>query len=358
MLKQPKLLTRDEFREAVFKRDNYQCVVCGASDVPLDAHHILERKLWGDGGYYIENGASVCEEHHIEAEQTVISCDALREKCGISRVVLPDHLYKDQMYDKWGNPILPNGQRMKGELFLDPSVQKILSPVLHLFTNRVKYPRTYHLPWSPGVTKDDRIISDLSCFQGQSVVVTAKMDGENTTMYRDGIHARSLEYDAHPSRAWVKSLHARIAHEIPENWRICGENLYAKHSIHYTNLSDLFLVFSIWDGLRCLPWKDTVEYAEVLGLRTVPVLVGECTWEHGFDKELVALGSSLEKNGLHGDPSEGYVVRLADEFAYGAFRRSAGKYVRANHVATSHHWRFEKLVPNLVGAKSDDGNGA
>jgi hypothetical protein len=349
-----KLLTRDEFREQVFARDRHRCVVCGGPAV--DAHHILERKLWGDGGYYLENGASVCEEHHIAAEQTVISCDDLREKCGITKLVLPEHLYRDQLYDKWGNPILPNGQRMKGELFTDVSVQKILGPVLHLFTNRVKYPRTYHLPWSPGVTKDDRVISDLSCFVDQPVVVTAKMDGENTTMYRDGIHARSLEYDPHPSRDWVKALHARIAHEIPENWRICGENLYARHSIHYAHLDDLFLVFSIWDGLRCLPWKDTVEYANMLGLRTVPVLVEGRTWDKGFDKELIDLGATLEKNGLNGDQAEGYVVRLADEFTYGAFRRSAGKYVRANHVQTHGHWIRQQLVPNQVGAKSDDGS--
>jgi len=34
-----KLLTRDEFREGVFKRDNYKCVVCGAP--AKDAHHII-----------------------------------------------------------------------------------------------------------------------------------------------------------------------------------------------------------------------------------------------------------------------------------------------------------------------------
>lgn len=35
------LLTRDQFREGVFARDNYKCVFC---DKPaVDAHHILER---------------------------------------------------------------------------------------------------------------------------------------------------------------------------------------------------------------------------------------------------------------------------------------------------------------------------
>lgn len=39
-----KLLTRTDFRESVFKRDNYSCVVCKAKGVKLDAHHIIERR--------------------------------------------------------------------------------------------------------------------------------------------------------------------------------------------------------------------------------------------------------------------------------------------------------------------------
>lgn len=40
------LLTRDTFRESVFKRDNFQCVVCKAKNVKLDAHHILFLDMW------------------------------------------------------------------------------------------------------------------------------------------------------------------------------------------------------------------------------------------------------------------------------------------------------------------------
>ncbi len=63
---QHKLLTRDEFRESVFARDKYKCVVC--RDAAQDAHHLIERRLFEDGGYYISNGVSVCGRHHIEAD--------------------------------------------------------------------------------------------------------------------------------------------------------------------------------------------------------------------------------------------------------------------------------------------------
>lgn len=364
----PRLLTRDVFRTSVFARDGHKCVWCGAPAV--DAHHIVERKLFTAphelSGYFADNGASVCADCHLLAEQTLVSCDDLREKCGITRIVVPEHLYAeaDTPYDKWGNPLLPNGQRMRGELFDDESVQKVLAPVLHLFTKRVKYPRTYHLSWSPGATKDDRTLPDVKHFEEQEVVVTLKLDGENCTMYRDGLHARSLEYDAHPSRDWVKSLHARIAHEIPEGWRICGENLYAKHSIHYRHLTSYFQVFSIWDGLRCLDWDTTCAYAGMLDLTTVPVLY-RGTWDQKVIKGLCGPGA-----GTHGgDEMEGYVVRLASDFQYGGFRRSVAKYVRAGHVTeTRHgHWMRSMVVPNGVQSAAltrvaateikEDGNG-
>ncbi len=46
------LMSRDEFRNTVFKRDGYKCVICGAP--AKDAHHLVERRLWGNcGGYYL-----------------------------------------------------------------------------------------------------------------------------------------------------------------------------------------------------------------------------------------------------------------------------------------------------------------
>jgi 5-methylcytosine-specific restriction endonuclease McrA len=46
------LLTRDEFRVGVFARDGKTCVACGKPG--QDAHHIIERRLWPDGGYYLD----------------------------------------------------------------------------------------------------------------------------------------------------------------------------------------------------------------------------------------------------------------------------------------------------------------
>lgn len=334
------LLTRDEFRTQVFARDHHQCVIC--KEPAVDAHHILERRLFSNGGYFLSNGSSLCEQHHLEAEMTILSCETIRKAAGITKFALPDHFYSDVDYDKWGNVILPNGQRSPGELFYDDSVQKILAAgnVLSLFTNRIKYPRTYHLPWSPGVTKDDRILQDLSHLQNHPVVVTEKMDGENTTFYTDYMHARSVVYSSHPSRSYVRSIHSKVCGEIPEGWRICGENVYAKHSILYRDLKSYFLVFSIWNAQnQCLSWKDTQEWAEMLELATVPVL-----YEGSFDQSAIR---SIYKEPYE-DGREGYVVRIQNEFHYKDFRKYVGKFVRKDHLTTSHNWLRSAIEVNQL----------
>src|ERR1035437_10829857 len=101
---------------------------------------------------------------------------------------------------------------------------------------KVKYPRTPHFDFSPGATSDDKILKSVRHFIGKKIVMTEKKDGECTSILRDSIYARSLDSADHESRHWVKSLWATIKSDIPEGWRICGENVYAKHSIFYKDL--------------------------------------------------------------------------------------------------------------------------
>lgn len=325
------LPTREQFREGVFQRDNGKCVFCDAPAV--DAHHIMERRLWPDGGYYLDNGASVCQEHHLACERTDITVEEVREACGITTKCIPPHLYPDHVYDKWGNHIydVKKDLRAKGELFYDESVQKIIKNHLDKFLPFVKYPRTYHLPWSEGCTDDDRMLQNISAFEGRRVIVTEKMDGENATLYTNYYHARSIDGNSHPSQKWIKAYAANRAYNIPEGWRVCGENLYATHSIHYENLECYFQVFSIWnDKNNCLSWDETVEWCDLLDFVMVPVL-----YDGIYDEMLI---KSLYKNR---EETEGYVIRVADGFHYSEFSHKVGKFVRKDHVKpTQHNWKF------------------
>ncbi len=200
-----------------------------------------------------------------------------------------------------------------------------------------KYPRTYHFPWSPGKTSDDKVIKDYSLLEGKEVVMTVKMDGENTTMYPDHIHARSLDSQHHPSRDWVKALWGEVRWDIPEGHRICGENLYAQHSIRYDYLAGYFYMFSMWNGDTCLSWDETVEWGNMLAIPMVHEV-----WRGTFNEPRIrAIARALE-----GDTHEGIVVRLASEFKYDEFDRAVAKYVRANHVQTDTHWMHSEIKPN------------
>ena len=207
-------------------------------------------------------------------------------------------------------------------------------------TDRVKYPHTYHLPWSPGADKDEgRVLLSTDPWIGRQVVITEKMDGENTTFYRDGMHARSLDYSPHPSRTYIRALWGEVAHEIPEGWRICGENVTAVHSIRYTDLPSRFLVFSIWDKLMCLSWEETLEWCAMLGLVAVETIYwGDYTPEicQACCKDL-----DLEKQ-------EGLVVRPSDRFHFSRFSEVVGKYVRKDHVQTDEHWMDKPVEYNSV----------
>ncbi|MGW1226555.1 RNA ligase family protein [Streptomyces sp. NPDC001478] len=206
---------------------------------------------------------------------------------------------------------------------------------------RTHYPRTPHLPWSPGATPDDVRLGGTAALAGTEVVVTEKLDGENTTLYADGVHARSPDSAHHPSRTRVKALQSRVAARIPEGWRICGENMFARHSIAYEDLASHFYGFSVWDGDRCLEWDRTVDFLRGLGIPTPPVL-----WRGVLDAR-----AEKALRGLRPDTArqEGYVVRPAGSFPADAFGRLVAKWVRPHHVTTGTHWMHAEVVENGLG---------
>jgi hypothetical protein len=167
------------------------------------------------------------------------------------------------------------------------------------------------------------------------------MDGENTSMYSDHIHARSLDSRHHSSRDWVKQFWAARADAIPPGWRVCGENVFAKHSIAYDNLRSYFLGFSVWnDHNVCLSWDDTLEWFDLLDITPVFIL-----YDGVYNEEKIRPLDLLDY-----DKHEGYVLRVADEFAYSEFSKSVLKHVRKNHVQTSDFWMHGEVVPNNLEA--------
>lgn len=327
MAGETRALTRDQFRERVLARDGNRCVLCGrgpAQGVKLDAHHILERRLWPDGGYHLDNGATVCDpDCHMKAEQTLVSCEELRARCGITRALLPPHLDGDETYDKWGNVVLEGGFRAPGELMADGSVNRILEPVLSLFTAHYKAPRTPHLPWSAGRGPGEFELTEkeLEGWGGREVVVTLKLDGALASIYHGGyVHGRRVTTFEATEGDRIKSLAAEVGWDLPTGFRVVGASLSPTTRNLSPHPRGFFPVFSVWRAGECLPWSETLEWAELLGLTTPPVLY-QGPWQPGVIR-------TLDWAGFEGGPMDGYVVRPAGSFSLREYRSQVGKFVR------------------------------
>jgi hypothetical protein len=75
---------RREFNITCRERDNHRCVMCEMTHYysinqdftttkhlvgqSIEVHHITNRKEIPNGGYVLENGISLCAEHHCHAE--------------------------------------------------------------------------------------------------------------------------------------------------------------------------------------------------------------------------------------------------------------------------------------------------
>ncbi|AKD57039.1 RNA ligase family protein [Spirosoma radiotolerans] len=211
-----------------------------------------------------------------------------------------------------------------------------------------KYGRTYHYPFSPGTTSDDRInheyASDL--FAIRNLIHTEKLDGENNCLSRYGVFARS--HTAPTVSPWTSVLRQRwalIRHELG-NLEIFGENLFAIHSIAYDRLDAHFFVFAIREHDVWLSWEETQFYARLLDFPTVPELARRTAplQPQIIENEVLALAGETSRLGsfdaLTGAPSamEGIVSRDSDAYATALFPHRVFKYVRKGHVQTDEHW--------------------
>lgn len=343
------VLERNEFRELCVERDNHQCVVPNCTrkvtvdpETDGEVHHIIERRLWDDGGWYMDNGTSVCNFHHRKAEENEIPPQAFWRWLDIQNPPLPED-YDDLNINKWG--------------------EDFDTPPWEDEREYIKYPSTGHLPFSPEY-EDSRVDhTDLFDFVDIPLIITIKMDGSNVQLTREHVAARNGSHAKHPSFDYLKQRHAQIRHEIPEHLQLFGEWLYAKHSIHYgcdceepcedqgPALRDELQLFGVYDNRYnlWLEWSEVERWADKIDCVTVPV-IGEMQVEYERKLyELSELGQKVVDNG-----HEGITIRSKYPFHYGQFETFLGKYVRDGHVdPNAKHWRKQQLIRNKKGDEVD-----
>ncbi len=216
---------------------------------------------------------------------------------------------------------------------------------------KTKYPRTFCLHYSENQGTDDKQHKSDNHFSNENVVVSIKMDGENTSIYSNNSHARSLNSNIDSEdRRWIEAFRiSKIEGKIPENVRLCGENLFYKHTCYYENLESMFYCFSIWNDNNCLSWNDTKILCNKLDIKLVPII-----YEGIYDKELI-LQKFSEYVANNGDV-EGFVIRNVDSFDIEDFSINVSKYIRKTFVIPSAHWKYSKKTQNVLLSKNNPWN--
>lgn len=203
---------------------------------------------------------------------------------------------------------------------------------------KTKYPKTYHLDFSPGANSDDKIADNIENLIGKPIVITEKLDGENTGMTNDGVYARShATFTTSPWSREVRLLHnIKVEGNLEEDTFLFGENMEGIHSIEYDNLKSYFYIFGVRDKNIWIPWEQVEEYAYLLDIPTVPVLFKGVL---NNEKELMNLINRFMSEGSRlGGDIEGVVVRSAGLFHSDDFSENVQKFVRKDHVQTDTHW--------------------
>lgn len=208
----------------------------------------------------------------------------------------------------------------------------------------MKYPRTYHLPFSPGTTSDDRILHGdwFAYYKGKEVVFTEKLDGENTAMNVVDVYARS--HGAPTRSPWSRNLwdpadglYWRIKPYIGENETLYGENLYGEHSIHYSKLPSYWHLFGINDGERWYGWDEVKEFSQIIGVPHVPELYRTVLNDESEVKAII--DEIMAHPSTYNDTEkEGVVMRLTSSYKIDEFPNCVCKWVRPHHVQTDEHW--------------------
>lgn len=212
-----------------------------------------------------------------------------------------------------------------------------------------KYGRTYHYPFSPGTTNDDRINQNYweDIQQIETLIHTEKLDGENNCLSSYGVFARS--HAAPTTSLWTEQLRRQwqlIKNDLGDI-EIFGENLYAIHSIEYKRIESYFYVFAVRCLDKWLSWEEVKFYAAMFDFPTVPEIKTEPVAgliNSELEEQIIkwsqepSFFGSVDTQTGEDCTREGVVTRNIGEFPVEDFSRNVFKYVRKGHVKTNEHW--------------------
>lgn len=230
----------------------------------------------------------------------------------------------------------------------------------------VKYPRTPHLFGSKGTDDDKHMGEDesLRFIAEKSLIIEEKLDGTNV-----GIHFQSdgemvlqcrghlITEGMHPQydlfKQWAAVKRTALEDRLADQFILSGEWLYARHSVHYRQLSHYFFEFDIYDkqSESFLTLVQRLKLLEGSGIETVPVvrtgkikrddlesLIGPSRFDSQFENPVTKRTDNL---------MEGLYLRTeADGVVSGRAKFVRPEFVEK--VKQSTHWQHQSMVPNLL----------
>ncbi|TIA30213.1 hypothetical protein D6C79_09723 [Aureobasidium pullulans] len=227
-----------------------------------------------------------------------------------------------------------------------------------------KFPRTRHLYNAGSATRDDLILtsSDAEAFLNSSdpsitLTIEEKVDGANLGISLDSSGNFKVQNRSHyvnsKSHAQFKKLDRWLEDHYeglitvlqvdePGKWILYGEWLFAKHSIHYTSLPDMFLAFDLFDTEQ-----GTFLSREALSTRLSGTNIHQVNDlelpETLNEQSLLDIVRSRQSIYYDGIVEGVYLRRQKDGKTI-----DRAKIVRSDFIAGDEHWNRRGITPNVV----------
>jgi ATP-dependent RNA circularization protein (DNA/RNA ligase family) len=228
-------------------------------------------------------------------------------------------------------------------------------------TGFYRFPNTPHLVWmGTGPVRDDKVFTpqEAKAFLSQPVAIEEKVDGANIgfSLCPEGslrIQQRG-DYLQPPYKGQFSGLKTWLALHGPDleaflqesqhqGLILFGEWCAARHSVAYTHLPDLFLLFDIADPEQQRFWSlhNRDSAAKLLRLATVPLLQESCR------HTISGLRSKIDdfRSRYHPGPPEGLILRKDDH----RWCLARAKLVRPDFTqAIDEHWSSRPIEWNGI----------
>lgn len=219
-----------------------------------------------------------------------------------------------------------------------------------------RYPHIPHIAWlGHGLPRDDKLMSpdEVAMLLNSAVTIEEKLDGANLgiSLGPDG-SLRAQNRGAYLSQpftgqfarlgAWLTEHQDRLLDAISESHILFGEWCTARHSIHYSDLPDWWLLFDVYDGKEKKFWSTVRrnDLANKLCVAAVPCLHRG----HVSLQELTDFVADTRSRFGSGNV-EGVVVRQEDV----SWLQARAKLVHPDFTqAIGEHWRSRSLEWNRV----------